>query len=145
MSQTVTKLNNLLANMHVLVTKLHNYHWNVSGLHFGAVHAKTESYYDYFFAQFDEVAERILQLKAKPLATNKAYLEAATIQEESANSFTTQEVLEKVLGDFEAILAQVKDLQNAAEDDDTPTNDMLDDQRAWLEKEIWMLNATLSR
>jgi len=145
MSETVTKLNKLLANIHVVVTKLHNYHWNVSGMQFGAVHEKTEGYYNYFFGQFDDVAERILQLKEKPLVTNKAYLEAATIHEENSTSFTTQEVLEKVLGDFEALLAQIKDLQSSVAEEDSPTVDMLNDQRAWIEKEIWMLNATLGR
>jgi len=144
--KTIKSLNHLLANMNVMVTKLHNYHWNVSGLEFAEIHSKTQSYYEYFFEQYDDVAERILQLKAKPIATLKGCLEIAAIAEETGENFTPTEVLKAVLADFETLLEEIKLLQSvAAEDNDTPTSDMLDGQRAWFEKEIWMLNATLGK
>ena len=41
-------LNTVLADEHVLYTKLRNYHWNVTGPQFHALH-------EFFFWQYDEV------------------------------------------------------------------------------------------
>ena len=68
-NQLVELLNKNLANMQVLYVKLHNYHWNVKGINFKPIHEMTEAYYNYFAEQYDEVAERIVQLGGKPLVT----------------------------------------------------------------------------
>lgn len=143
----VTKsLNTILADMHILNVKLHAYHWNVSGMQFHAIHEATESYYNFFFAQFDEVAERILQLGSKPASTAKAYLELATIQEDEGTKFEAIYVLENVVADFALLLGKIKDtLALAEEANDTGTQDLLSGLITWLEKEIWILKSTLGK
>lgn len=143
-STLVNALNKTLANLHVMTVKLHNYHWNVQGLQFFSIHNMTEGYYDHFFKLYDDVAERILQLEAKPLATVKEYLANATITEETGSSFDARQVLESVLADFKTFLADAKALSKLAEDaDDAPTGMLVDDIVAWLEKQIWMLRSSL--
>jgi starvation-inducible DNA-binding protein len=140
----ISALNTMLADMHVLVTKLHNYHWNVSGMQFHAIHNATESYYDYFFGQFDDVAERILQLGEKPLATVKGYLAAATLEEDEGSSFEPAYVLEKISADFTALLGQAKAANGLAEEaGDVATLDLLGGLIAWLEKELWIIRSSL--
>ena len=39
-----TKLNKYLADLHVLYSKLHNYHWNVVGIGFFEMHLKLEEF-----------------------------------------------------------------------------------------------------
>jgi starvation-inducible DNA-binding protein len=142
----ISSLNTMLADIHVLVAKLHNYHWNVSGMQFYSIHNVTEGYYDYFFGQFDDVAERILQLGEKPLATVKAYLEATTLTEDEGSSFEPSYVLKKISEDFTTLLEQTKATNSLAEEaGDTATLDLLGGLIAWLEKELWLIRSTLGK
>lgn len=136
-------LNQGVADFHVFGIKLHNYHWNVKGMQFFSIHELTENYYDYFFALFDDYAERVLQLEAKPPATVKEYLEQSTISEEPGNDFTPDQVVKGVQADFEQLLASARALSEAAgECNDIPTQNMADDHIQWLEKAIWMLRSS---
>jgi starvation-inducible DNA-binding protein len=139
-------LNEILADMHILNVKLHNFHWNVSGMQFHAIHSATEAYYDHFFAQFDDVAERILQLGSKPVSTTKGYLELATIEEENGTHFEAAYVLQSIASDFAAMLEKVKAANALAEGDgDVGTQDLLSGLIAWFEKEIWIIKSTLGK
>ncbi len=136
-------MNQNLANLSVLNVKLHNYHWNVKGIHFKPIHEMTEAYYDYFIEQYDEVAERIVQLGGKPLATLKDYLDNTTFKEESKNEFDGKIVLQGVLSDFEKLKEEYKKIAEAADElDDSTTVALAEDNLAWLEKEIWMVKAS---
>ncbi len=64
-----TKLNQLLADFVVEYHKLQTFHWYVKGKDFFTVHAKLEEYYDHVNENIDEVAEHILMLNMKPLAS----------------------------------------------------------------------------
>ena len=137
-------LNKNLANLQLLYVKLHNYHWNVKGMNFKPVHELTESYYEYFAKQYDDVAERILQLGNKPYSSMKDYLGNASIIEEVGNDFDGKFVLNSVLADFEILNNQFKDISNTAgKSNDVPTANIADDNVAWLEKQIWMIKASL--
>jgi len=140
----ITFLNALVADHLILVMKLHNYHWNVRGSRFHSIHLLTEKYYDYFFKSYDELAERILQLGGSPLVTVKGSLAAARVKEAEETSFTELQVLEAVREDFQFLRStglEAADL--AAEAGDGITEGMLFGFVAWLEKELWMLRATL--
>ncbi len=141
----INTLNSNLADIAVLYVKLHNYHWNVKGPQFFEVHKVTESYYEYFAEKYDELAERILQLGSKPFSSMKEYLENATIKEETGNDFSTGEVLKSVLSDFNYLVKKLRNTSDVAsiEKDNTTVN-MIDDIVQWLEKNIWMLNATVA-
>lgn len=52
-------LTDILADQHVIYMKARNYHWNITGPHFFALHTKFEEIYTLFADQIDEVAERI--------------------------------------------------------------------------------------
>ena len=138
-------LNKNLSNIQVLYVKLHNFHWNVKGISFKPVHEMTEAYYEHFAKQYDDVAERILQLGGNPFSTMKEYLANAAIQEVEEKDFVGQEVLSSVLSDFELLNAQFKEISKAAAElNDAPTVALADENVAWLEKQIWMLKSTLA-
>ena len=144
-NELIGLLNKNLANVQVLYVKLHNCHWNVKGINFKAIHEMTESYYEYFAKQYDDVAERIIQLGGKPFSTMKDYLNNSSIKEESKNDFDGKFVLSSVLADFELLNVQYKEISTAAgENNDAPTVNIADENVAWLEKEIWMIKAMLS-
>lgn len=139
---TIEKLSVLMADANVMFTKLHNYHWHVQGAAFFQLHAKTESYYNAFAAVYDDVAERILQLGGTPLVTLTDILATTTIKEESQTSFDVPYILHTIIGDFQEIQNRFRNL-SADEETDDITRQYADEQIAFLEKEIWMLRASL--
>jgi starvation-inducible DNA-binding protein len=143
-NKLIEMLNKNLSNLQVLYVKLHNFHWNVKGMHFKPVHEMTEAYYNYFSEQYDEVAERIVQLGGKPLASLQGYLKNASLKEENQNEFESNYVLTAVLTDFEQLNLDFKEIsKNAGESGDIPTANIADDNVAWLEKQIWMIKASI--
>jgi starvation-inducible DNA-binding protein len=137
-------LNKNLANLQILYVKLHNYHWNVKGMNFKPVHEMTEAHYNYFAEQYDEVAERIVQLGGKPFATLQDYLTNASLKEESKKTFEVKFVLKSLLSDFEQLNKDFKEISKVAGDaGDVPTANITDDNVAWLEKQIWMIKASI--
>ncbi|MFW5843560.1 MAG: Dps family protein, partial [Spirochaetota bacterium] len=71
------KLNQYLGNLHVLYTKLHNFHWNIEGGSFYTLHEELQAMYEAVAAEIDEVAERVLKIGRRPLARMADYLEVA--------------------------------------------------------------------
>ncbi|RAX57349.1 DNA starvation/stationary phase protection protein [Helicobacter monodelphidis] len=145
MSSIISLLKGLEADAIVLHMKLHNYHWNVKGMDFHPVHAATEEMYENFATLFDDLAERILQLSDKPITTLKEALEKASVKEESGVSFTSKQIVESILKDYELLYKKFKELSKAAADnDDSVTAALADDKLAALEKSIWMFKAQLA-
>ena len=144
-NKLVGLLNKNLANLQLLYVKLHNFHWNVKGMNFKPIHELIESYYEYFAKQYDDVAERILQLGSKPFSSMKDYLTNASFKEETGNDFDGKFVLSSALGDFELLNAEFKEISRAAgENNDVPTANLADENVAWLEKQIWMIKASIA-
>ncbi|TLS36106.1 Dps family protein [Pseudalkalibacillus caeni] len=135
--------NKQLANWNVLYTKLHNYHWYVKGSDFFTLHEKFEEFYTEAAGYIDEIAERILTIKGKPLATLKEYLEASTIPE-ATGSENAKQMVSSLAGDFRTLISETSELIEAAEDTaDVPTADMFIGIRTSLEQHTWMLTAYL--
>ncbi len=139
----IQQLNQNVADLNILYVKLHNYHWNVKGAQFFPIHNLTEEYYNQIADWYDAVAERILQLGDKPPVTVAQYLANAKIKEESRTQFSPEEVLENVTSDFGYLLNSYKAIVKTAEESgDITTANLASDAVDWLEKAIWMLNAS---
>lgn len=132
------------ADAQVFFYKLHNLHWNVTGMMFGQLHLKTEELYNEFAVIFDDLAERQLQLNTKPVVTMKDALEISRIEETNESRFSGEQLLEIVVNDLEHFHKEFKRLSEIS-DGDTTTTSYADDKIAWLEKELWMLKAMLGR
>lgn len=138
-----TQLNELVATFSVLYTKLHNYHWYVTGPSFFTLHAKFEELYNEATLHLDEIAERILTKGGKPVATLKEHLELSHVQEATGSESTT-EMVETIVNDFKSTMKLIKDaMSQAAEDGDDRTEDMLNAIFQSLEKHNWMLKSFL--
>jgi len=145
MANNVTQfLNIYLSDLHVMYTKLHNYHWNVEGRGFFQLHAKLEELYDGVAEELDEVAERILQLGERPFATMKDYLANSRIKEVESKGISPDEVLSALQKDYEYVIESLKNgIDIAGEADDPVTEDMLTGMLASYEKNLWMIKAYL--
>ncbi|CAM4386455.1 DNA starvation/stationary phase protection protein [Paenibacillus alkaliterrae] len=134
-------LNLQIANWSVLYIKLHNYHWYVKGSQFFTLHAKFQEFYEEAALHVDEIAERLLALKGKPIATMKEYLSASSIKDASGKEDAVQ-MVDQLIEDFTTIIGELKEGMEAAQEaGDETTADMLLAIHTTLEKHVWMLNA----
>lgn len=138
-------LNRQIAGWSVLYTKLHNFHWYVKGPHFFTLHAKFEELYNLATANMDEVAERLLTIGGRPVATIAEQLRLSPI-EEAQGQLSAEEMVEHVVADLNAMLNVIRHgIHEAGEVEDNATEDMMIGFTAALDKEIWMLNAFLGK
>lgn len=138
-------LNRQIAGWSVLYTKLHNFHWYVKGPHFFTLHAKFEELYNLATANMDEVAERLLTIGGRPVATIAEQLRLSPI-EEAQGQLSAEEMVEHVVADLNAMLNVIRQgIHEAGEAEDNVTEDMMIGFTAALDKEIWMLNAFLGK
>lgn len=139
------QLNELVSTWSVLYTKLHNYHWYVSGPSFFTLHVKFEELYNEVTLNLDDLAERILSKGGKPVATLKEHLELSLIKEASGKEDATK-MVEKLVADFKTIMKALDNgMTLAADAGDDRTEDLLNVQFQSLEKHTWMLNAYLGK
>ena len=137
-----TELNKLVANLTVLYTKLHSFHWYVTGRSFYTLHEVFENYYNYTTESLDEVAERLLAIGGRPVSTLKGALEIATIQEATEKA---KEMVAAVFHDFELLISDLTNLMSIAEEEgDQGTSDLALGLKTQLEKNVWMLRAYLA-
>lgn len=136
-------LNKQVANLSVLFTKLHHFHWYVTGPNFYALHAKFEEFYDEVNELYDAFAERLLMIGGQPTSNLKGYL-ATTSLKEASGSEKPAEMVQHILDDFQMLVVEFKEaLVFAQEQNDEGTADMLISAIQSFEKHIWMLSFTL--
>lgn len=137
------ELNVQVATWSVVYTKLHNFHWYVKGHQFFTLHVKFEELYNEATAYMDEIAERLLALGGKPVATMTEQLELSVVNEATSQE-SSDEMVQTVVSDYDKIMKSLKrGMELAAEDNDDMTEDMLNAIHQNLEKHSWMLSAFL--
>ncbi|MEW9677797.1 Dps family protein [Lentibacillus sp. L22] len=138
----VNFLNQLLSNYFLMYVKLHRYHWFVQGRHFFELHRQFEEMYQTVADDLDEIAERILMIEGKPLATMSKYLKETTLAEATADD-KENEIMVQLRQDYEQMIHEIKEtgLSLAKELKDEPTSDLLIGLQKTLEKYVWMLRA----
>lgn len=140
-------LNTALADEHVLYTKLRNYHWNVTGIHFVTLHELFEEQYDQVKLLADEVAERTRKLGYRSIGTMSAFLEYARVSEAPSDSMDADEMLDDLLNTNEAIVRNLRaDIEKCTEEyHDEGTGDLLIAAMREHETMAWMLRSLLQR
>lgn len=137
-------VNKQVANWTVLFTKLHHYHWFVTGPNFFTLHDKFEELYNEGAVYLDDLAERLLALQLKPVSTIKESMEIASVKEATGNE-TADEMVRSISHDFEQMIKELKEgIMLADESGDKITADMLLSIQQSLEKHHWMLTALLA-
>ncbi|NMB01053.1 MAG: DNA starvation/stationary phase protection protein [Firmicutes bacterium] len=133
-----------LADLHVLYTKLHNYHWNVEGPEFFTLHAQLEELYDAVAEEIDEVAERILMIGHRPSASLAAYLKKAKLQEAASEPISGKVIVQQLMADYGHLIAGLRaGIETAQEVGDEVSVDLMIGSLSAYEKTVWMLDAYL--
>jgi starvation-inducible DNA-binding protein len=143
MEKLYQALNKQVANFSVFFTKLHHFHWYVTGQNFYPLHQKFEQFYDEVNALYDAYAERILMIGGNPVSNLKGYLALTSIKEATGVEKSEEMVL-LVLNDFKQLTTELKEvLAIAQEFGDEVTADLLISTLSSFEKHVWMLTFTL--
>ena len=137
-------LSQLLADSYTLYLKTHNYHWNVTGPHFGALHTLFEAQYTDLAQAVDSVAERIRALGHRAPGSYAEFSARTEIAEATIEPTKAMEMVAKLASDHQALAraaARVVSVASAAADQ--PTAGLATTRQEVHEKAAWMLRSFL--
>ncbi len=144
MSKLNLELNKLVGSLSVFYTKLHNLHWNVTGLKFMELHKYYEEVYDEVTEEMDEVAESLLMMNVTPISTLKEHLEYSIIKECSIEDAKQNKGLPILLNDFIILKNHFNlILELAEEENNVVIADLMTQFIVKYSKKIWILTAML--
>ncbi|MEO0938807.1 MAG: DNA starvation/stationary phase protection protein [Pseudomonadota bacterium] len=137
-------LNQSVAETAVTTMLAQNFHWNVTGMGFGPLHALFQEIYEDHFQAQDDLAERIKALQARAEGTLAGMLERSKVGEHDGHATDKEMIaaMQKAQETLAATLAQTGQL--AAEHGDTLTEDLAIARGQNHEKFAWMLRAHLA-
>ena len=139
-------LSRLLADTYTLYLKTHNFHWNVTGPMFNALHTMFETQYTEQWNALDDVAERIRALGFNAPGSYAEFIKLSSIKEEpglTAAPDWREMVRQLVIGN-EAVCRSARKVLEVADDaDDNPTEDLMTQRLNIHEKNAWMLRSLL--
>lgn len=136
-------LSKLLADTYILYIKTQNFHWNIHGTEFYALHILTEKQYEELAGASDEIAERIRALGFFVDGTAAGFLKLTSIEEDE-KVHTKQVYLEKLLEAHEIVIRDLRALGELAEKHgDFGTADLVGRRLGEHEKAAWMLRSQL--
>ena len=138
---TVDALSALLASSYTLYVKTHNYHWNVTGPMFSALHAMFEPQYTEMAMALDEIAERIRSLGAFAPGSFTAFAALSSVKEENGRP-KAMEMVANLAADQEIIADLAQKVIAAAEaNNDQPSVDLAVRRMEVHQKHAWMLRS----
>lgn len=137
----------ILANIHTLHVKLHQYHWYVKGKNFYALHNVFENLYNENEAWFDKIAERLLASGFKPVSTTTEFQEFTTISEDSSEKYyTADEMVLQIVEDFRSNREfTIRAIRLAQEEGNDALEDSLISYKAYLDVNIWKLQSFINK
>lgn len=140
-----TELRSVMADTYTLYLKTHQYHWNVTGIHFPTLHQLFEEHYTDMWHAVDGVAERIRTLGHYAPGTFRELSDAATVAEDLPGQVPDSDTMvANLVQGHETVAATVRRvLKRAAKADDHGTVDLLTGRLRFHEKTAWILRSML--
>lgn len=139
-------LSAFLADSYTLYLKTHNFHWNVTGSMFNALHNMFEAQYTEQWTALDDIAERIRALGFNAPGSYGEFTRLSSIKEEPGltDSADWKEMVRQLVVGNEAVCRTARHvLETAGDADDAPTEDLLTQRLQIHEKYAWMLRSLL--
>ena len=144
--EIATALSKFLADSYTLYLKTHNFHWNVTGPMFNALHNMFEAQYTEQWTALDDIAERIRALGYNAPGSYAEFIKLSSIKEEpgATEAPDWREMVRQLVVGNEAVCRSARKAIDVADDaDDEPTEDMLIQRLQTHEKYAWMLRSLL--
>lgn len=141
-TQVAAIVNQLLADEFVIYVKTLNFHWNVVGSDFFALHAFFQKQYEQLLDIVDDVAERVRVFDVQALGSCAEFVRHATIHESIGQKLSATDMLAQLCADHEAIIQSLrKAVSKTADLGDEGTSNFLTDLMEKHEKMAWMLRS----
>jgi starvation-inducible DNA-binding protein len=136
-------LSRLLADSFTLYLMTHNFHWNVTGPMFNALHVMFMEQYTEQWTALDEIAERVRALGFAAPGTFKEFAKLASIKEVDGVP-KAMDTVRHLVAAQEATARTAREVFPLTEDaNDQPTADLLTQRLNVHEKTAWMLRSLL--
>lgn len=136
-------LSAFLADSYTLYLMTHNFHWNVTGPQFAALHQMFMNQYTEQWDALDLIAERIRALGHPAPGTNRAFVELSSIREIDGVPKANEMVRHLVAAQEATARTARKLLPLTMAAHDAPTADILTQRLEVHEKNAWMLRSQL--
>jgi starvation-inducible DNA-binding protein len=138
-------LNEVLADEFVLYTKTLNFHWNIEGRDFHALHLFLDEQYHQLQTIIDSVAERIRKVGHFATGSLKEFLANTSLKEHSGAASVSETMLAELVSDHDAIIRKTRKLIDEFEEkyDDAGSADFITGIMKQHEKMAWMLRASV--
>ena len=132
-------LTKALAETSVATLKAQNFHWNVTGMAFGPLHALFQEIYEDHFTGQDELAERVKALGEHAEGRYAEYLKLSSLKESDGKL-----AAEKMVAELAALSSTLRALAAIADKhEDVVTNDLAIERANAHDKFAWMLRSHL--
>jgi starvation-inducible DNA-binding protein len=132
----------LLADSYTLYLKTHNFHWNVKGPMFSALHTLFETQYTDLALAVDEIAERIRALGHPAPGSYSQFEELAKVKEAKPGVPKAEKMIEILADDQDTVVDGARKLVEAAEEAGDQASADLGVRRIDVhEKNAWMLRS----
>lgn len=145
--EIVRALQVLLSDTYILYIKTQNFHWNVTGPHFGALHKMFDDQYLELAAANDLIAERIRAVGGFAAGSCGEFLRHTHLQETAGGSGGPDHVgmIRGLHDDHTQIAEECREFLEKLDDfDDEVTAQLVADRALAHEKTAWMLGAHLT-
>lgn len=134
-------LKRLLADSYTLYLQTHNFHWNVTGMHFRELHLMFEEHYTELAIAVDDIAERIRTLDVPAPGTYKEFARLSSIAEVEGVP-ASSDMVELLMKGHEQVVKTARDVLKIAQEwDDESSASLVSDRMRIHEKTAWMLRA----
>jgi len=134
-------LSHALADTYALLIKSHNYHWNITGPQFGALHELLEDQYKDLFEAADDLAERIRAIGVQAPGGLDVYKSLTSIKDGNPQH-SWEEMVKDLAEDHTSISKHIKTLRDKADEAGDPaTVSLYEDRMVEHDKAAWMLRS----
>ena len=138
-------LSDFLADTYSLYLKTQNFHWNIVGPDFYALHILFEKHYENMAEGIDEIAERIRALGQFAEGSFSAFKKRSSIKEET-KAVKAEKMITKLIEGHELISRNGRKLIKEAQGHhDEITVDLIIKRLGFHEKAAWMLRSHLEK
>lgn len=136
-------LSHFLADTYAIYLKTQNFHWNVKGPNFFALHLMFEKQYAELADALDEIAERI-QALGFHVDASFAGLQKGCCIKDDRKPMPARKMVEKLLSAHEELIRCGREIAKIADtNNDQASNDLMAKRLGTHEKMAWMLRSHL--
>lgn len=140
-------LNQLLADLHQMLTLTYQVHWYMRGERFLVLHPMLDDYIKEYQSYIDEVAELLIMQGGAPYSTLQELANHSKLEITKGDyELSISEQLEKLLSGLEYMDAEFNKVIKIADEEGTQSIvDAIQGMKSATEKHLWMIKAELGR